>query len=181
MKYVALFRGINVGGNRKVSMSELRQQFEMNGYTNVSTYINSGNVIFESTVQPDAKHLQKVLETYFGFTLDLVVLPAVTVIAIADSIPTDWANDTPSPDKSGQKSDVLYLFEDIDTPDVLNKIPWVSELETMKYVEGAILANISRKNQSKSSLLRIVGTPLYRRMTIRNITTAKKLADLVRQ
>ncbi|TGN13385.1 DUF1697 domain-containing protein [Leptospira ilyithenensis] len=48
MKYIALLRGINVGGNRKVEMKKLRNLFESLGYINVSTYINSGNVIFES-------------------------------------------------------------------------------------------------------------------------------------
>ena len=49
----------------------------------------------------------------------------------------------------------------------------------MIYVDGAVLANISRANQSRYSLLKAVGTPLYRQMTVRNISTAKKLAELV--
>ena len=50
MKFIALLRGINVGGNNKVSMSELKVIFEQAGMQNVSTYINSGNVIFESNI-----------------------------------------------------------------------------------------------------------------------------------
>ena len=48
MRYVALLRGINVGGNNRVPMPELRACFEAAGYENVKTYINSGNVIFDS-------------------------------------------------------------------------------------------------------------------------------------
>ena len=48
MEYVALLRGINVGGNNKVVMSELREQIADEGYTNVRTYINSGNLLFEA-------------------------------------------------------------------------------------------------------------------------------------
>lgn len=181
MKYVALFRGINVGGNRKVPMAELRQQFEALGYTHVSTYINSGNVLFESEAAPDVARMRVVLEAHFGFTLDILILSARQVITIADAIPADWTNDMPKPDKSGQKSDVLYLFDNVNAPDVLTRIGYRPDIETMQYVDGAVLANITRRNQTKYSILRIVGTPLYRGMTIRNITTAKKLADLVRE
>lgn len=45
-KYIALLRGINVGGNNKVSMKELKAIFEQNGFDDVATYINSGNMIF---------------------------------------------------------------------------------------------------------------------------------------
>jgi uncharacterized protein (DUF1697 family) len=48
MKYIALLRGINVGGNHKVEMKNLKALFESLGFSDVSTYINSGNVIFES-------------------------------------------------------------------------------------------------------------------------------------
>ena len=48
MEYVALLRGINVGGNNKVVMSELREQIAAEGFTNVRTYINSGNLLFEA-------------------------------------------------------------------------------------------------------------------------------------
>ena len=44
MEYVALLRGINVGGNNKVVMSELREQVAAEGFANVRTYINSGNL-----------------------------------------------------------------------------------------------------------------------------------------
>ena len=48
MEYVALLRGINVGGNNKVVMSELREQVAAEGFANVRTYINSGNLILEA-------------------------------------------------------------------------------------------------------------------------------------
>ena len=50
MKYVALLRGINAGKNRRIDMKELKLIFESIGCENVSTYINSGNVIFESNL-----------------------------------------------------------------------------------------------------------------------------------
>ena len=55
MEYVALLRGINVGGTNKVVMSELREQIAAEGFTNVRTYINSGNLLFEAEAEADAE------------------------------------------------------------------------------------------------------------------------------
>lgn len=179
MKYVALLRGINVGGNHRVPKAEFRAVLEELGFQDVEIYINSGNAVFTSDHQPNASEVQAVLEAHFGFPIPTLILSGEKIQAIAAAIPAGWANDAPKPDKSGQKSDVLYLFDDINRPDIIEKLGHKPEIETMIYVDGAVLANISRENQTKYSLLRIVGTPLYRQMTIRNITTAKKLAELV--
>lgn len=159
-KYVALLRGINVGGNHSVPKLVLRETFEKAGFQNVITYINSGNVVFESDIKPEANEIQVLLEKQFGFTIPTLVVSGKKIQRIAAAIPKDWTNDSPKPDKSGQKSDVLYLFEDINTPDILEKIGYDSKLETMLYIDGAVLANITRLNQSRSSLLKVVGSSL---------------------
>lgn len=180
MKYVALLRGVNVGGNHRVPRAEFQAVLEGLGFRDVVTYINSGNAVFTSDHEPLASEVQSALEKHFGFDIPTLVLPGEKIQAIAAAIPQEWTNDTPKPDKSGQKSDVLYLFDDINAPDIIEKLGHRPEVETMIYVDGAVLANITRVNQAKYSLLRIVGTPLYRQMTIRNIATAKKLAELAK-
>jgi uncharacterized protein (DUF1697 family) len=181
MKYVALLRGVNVGGNHRVPKAEFQKVLEDLGFKEIIIYINSGNAVFTSENEPKQSEVQAALEKYFGFNIPTLLLSSERIQAIAAAIPPDWTNDTPTPDKVGQKSDVLYLFDDINTPAILENLGYNPENETMIYVDGAVLANITRKNQSRYSLLRIMGTPLYRQMTIRNITTAKKLAELVAQ
>lgn len=173
MKYVALLRGINVGGNRKVPMADLRTTFELMGFTEVSTYINSGNVIFASDCVPDPNEIERVLERNFGFAISTLVLPAAAVVSVAEAIPDEWLNDTE------QKSDVLYLFPEVDSPDIVDNIGYRPEFETIHYIPGALISNVPRKSQPKSCLIKLVGTPQYRSMTIRNVTTARKLAQLV--
>lgn len=180
MKYVVLVRGINVGGNNKVPKAEFQKVLETAGFQNVLIYLNSGNAIGESKTKPDARKIQAALEAHFGFAIPTLVLSAAKVQAIAAAIPKNWTNDAPRPDKSGQKSDVLYLFEEVDTPDIIKQLSYRPEIETLLYVDGAVLANVPRKNQTKYSLLKLMGTPLYKKMTIRNITTARKLAELVK-
>jgi len=179
MKYVALVRGINVGGNHRVPKVEFQAVLEGLGFHDVVIYINSGNAVFASGTQPKAADVQAALEKHFGFDIPTLLLSADKIKVIAAAIPPEWTNDAPKPDKSGQKSDVLYLFDDVNAPDIIEKLGHRPEVETMIYVDGAVLANISRKDQSRYSLLRLMGTSLYKRITIRNITTAKKLAELV--
>lgn len=174
MKYVCLLRGVNAGGNRRVPMAEFRRVLESMGLKNVRTYINSGNAIFESETPPDPIKIRRLLEETFGFEIPALVIDSENLLRIVTALPAEWLNDY-----SEHKSDVAFLFPDADSPEILEKLGYRPEFETLLYVPGAILSNVARKNQSRSSLLRSVGTPLYKSMTIRNSTTARKLAQLL--
>lgn len=178
-RYVALLRGVNVGGKNRVPKAEFRAVLESLGFSDVVIYINSGNAVFSSDTPPDTTVVQAALEAHFGFPIPTLVIPGEKFARIAAAIPPDWTNDPPKSDKSGQKSDVLFLFDDVNSPDILKKIGYKPEIETMLYVDGAVLANISRANQSRGSLLKLMGTKLYSQITVRNITTTKKLADIL--
>lgn len=79
MQYIALLRGINVGGKRKVQMNLLRTAFEDAGFTNVRTYISSGNVLFE-TPETELTELVAVCDqlmvTTFGFSVRIAIVTA---------------------------------------------------------------------------------------------------------
>lgn len=178
-RYVVLLRGVNVGGANRVPKEDFKTILESIGCTNATIYINSGNAVCTSDDKLDAAKVRAALESHFKFSIPTLVLPAKTIQAIASAIPSDWTNDAPSPDRDGQKSDVLYLFDGINSPDIIQKMGHRPEFEQMIYVDGAVLTNVSRKLQTKSSLMRLAGTELYGQMTIRNINTAKKLAELL--
>lgn len=152
MKYAVLLRGVNVGGNRRVPSAEFRQVLEGLGFEDVVTYINSGNAVFSSQQTPASNQVQAALEAHFGFAIPTLVIPGEKVRAIAAAIPAEWSNDAPRPDKSGQKSDVLYLFDEVNLPGILDDLGHRPDIETMLYVDGAVLVNISRANQAKGSL-----------------------------
>lgn len=75
MKYFALLRGINVGGNKKVSMEELKDYFTDEGFTNITTILNTGNIVFDA--QKGLKSIQKqvdeLLEKNYDFSIPSVV------------------------------------------------------------------------------------------------------------
>lgn len=178
MKYAALLRGVNVGGTRRVPRQELQRVLEELGFRDVVVYINSGNAVFTSDAVPNSAEVQAALEGCFGFSIPTLVLSGEKVRAIAATIPPEWTNDSPQPDKAGYKSDVLYLFDNINTPDILEKIGHKPEIETMVYVDGAVVTTVSRANQTQGSLQKLISTKLYAHMTIRNVNTARKLAQL---
>lgn len=173
MKYVALLRGINVGGKNKVEMAVLRALFEAAGFTQVVTYLNTGNVVFEAAVKPDVEALQKRIAGAFGLNVPVLLLDANAICRIAESIPESWRND------DSQKSDVCYLFPEVDDATIVMKVGCNADVETGLYVPGAFLWNIERKNYSRGSLPKVIGTKLYSSMTVRNVNTARKLAELV--
>lgn len=88
MKYVAILRGINVGGKRKILMTDLKQLFLNLGFTNVRTYIQSGNVIFESN---SSQNLSTIIESAilgkFDFTVPVIVKSHETLSSIIDNSP----------------------------------------------------------------------------------------------
>lgn len=77
-KMVALLRGINVGGHKKIKMAELRSALEQSGLKSVQSYIQSGNLLFESAKQPMTleNQIHKAIESEFGFDVPVMVRPA---------------------------------------------------------------------------------------------------------
>lgn len=170
-KYVAFLRGVNVGGHTILKMSELKQMFESVGLENVQTYIQSGNVIFESKENNAAlleKRIERQLEKATGKEIRLFVRTMRQVKSIAN-----------------QK---LYTPKDNQTVHVviLNKTPnkklqkalisLNSEADDFM-VKGREVYNLRRVQEksvfSNNFIEKILGIPA----TTRNLTTIKKLAD----
>jgi uncharacterized protein (DUF1697 family) len=97
-KYVALLRGINVGGRNRVAMADLRRLTEELGHTEVATYIQSGNVVFTSS-DTDCAGLADALEQ--GIARTLAVQPVVVVLSRADL--AQVIADNPFPDEANPK------------------------------------------------------------------------------
>lgn len=173
--YVALLRGINVGGNHKVPMAELKKVCEKLGFTDVRTYINSGNVIFNtsgSVAKIDAT-LEEALKKKFGFDVPVVVRTAAQLQKVANVIPAAWQNNTE------YKTDALFLWEKFDSKTTIKKIAHDPKVDTLLYVPGAIVWHVKRKDYNKSGMHDLIGTEVYKHMTARNVNTVRILAGMV--
>ena len=176
MVYIALLRGINVGGKNKIDMKVLKQTFEKAGMKDVVTYINTGNIIFSSKGKSQTE-LSRILEDAihddFGLQIKVVVRSIDDVRAIINAIPDTWKND------KDMNSDVMFLWDEIDDESILTKLVIKPIIDTVKYVPGAILWSVDKKNVTQSGMLKIIGSKLYKQVTIRNVNTARKIYELM--
>ncbi len=171
-KYVCLLRGINVGGKNKVEMTKLKMAFETMGFTKVSTYINSGNVLFSGS-KPSAKKIEQSLTKAFGFAIPVVLRTAKNIIELNQFLPTEWQND------GVQKTDILFLWDSYDSAESIQKIKVRSGVDILRYFPGTIVWHIDPGLYTKSYMRYFIGTDVYKHMTARNINTVRKLAELL--
>ena len=157
-------------------MKVLKQTFEKAGMNDVVTYINTGNIIFSSKGKSQTE-LSRILEDAihddFGLQIKVVVRSIDDVRAIINAIPDTWKND------KDMKSDVMFLWDEIDDESILTKLVIKPIIDTVKYVPGAILWSVDKKNVTKSGMLKIIGSKLYKQVTIRNVNTARKIYELM--
>jgi uncharacterized protein (DUF1697 family) len=176
MRYVALLRGINVGGKNKVDMKQLKVIVEEAGMTSVRTYINSGNVIFSSSIRSRGR-LAEIIEApiakHFGFAIPVVIRDLKSVRAVVGALPAHSTNG------ATMKCDVLFLWDDVARPSILKQLTIRPEIDDVRFVSGAIIWTVDRDKVTKSGLMKLVGTPLYKRITIRNCNTARKILELM--
>lgn len=175
-RYVALLRGINVGGNNKVEMKKLKKVFEDLRYTDVLTYINSGNIIFstqEKNITKLTDTIEKAILKHFGFSVKILLRTAKNIKTLSQKIPQEWVND------AKQKTDVLFLWEAFDSKETLKLIKSTIGVDMLIYVQGAIIWNVERKNYTKSGMKKFIGTEIYKNMTARNVNTVRKLGEFM--
>ena len=176
MKYVLLLRGINVGGRNKVSMADLKDAITGLGYENVITYINSGNIIFNSTENIGVVNdkISQILNSY-PFKINKVILTKQEYIEELKNLPSWWNNDF-------YRKDVLFYSEDIDFSSLkerINNIP-LNE-ENVYFGKRAVFwGKFNEKNYLKTAYHKyLIKESFYKDVTIRNGRTFMKIAELL--
>lgn len=159
--YIALLRAINVGGYRKIKMADLRNMFEKLGFKNVQTYIQSGNVIFDSDEEDSDKLSQSIEEKIKSdFGHDVPVM-----IRTRDKL-KNLINDNPF---EGQDEDpfMLYVTFFLETPPQEKQQEMTSlssEIERFEFLNGELFSLIDKKTDQKTNFSngyveKIIGIP----------------------
>jgi uncharacterized protein (DUF1697 family) len=178
MKYIALLRGINVGGNNKVSMQDLKKSFDKAGFQNVSTYINSGNVIFESNETDTASLItqcRELLEKEYGFPIELTVIAAASLKDALEHAP-DWWRDDPE-----AKHNAIFVIPPATPDGIIADVGAAKpEYEKVAAYQNVIFWSAPLKTFSRTRWSKIVGSKAYQYVTIRNANTARKLLELLK-
>ena len=175
MTYVAFLRGVNVGGKGIVSMAAIKETLIALGLSDVRTYINSGNIVF-STRASDVRRLtariEKALEQHTGMAIKVLLMDHKALKKMIDSIPRTWVDD------KTMRTYVLLLWKELDDRRILDRLPIKPGVDELRYTPGAVVWRVDRENVRRSHMNRIVGTPLYKQVTIRSANTMRKLNEL---
>ena len=178
--YVILLRGINVGGKNIIPMAELRNRLAEDGFSDVATYIASGNVLLNSErpAEQVKTRIEDLLVKNFnlddGFVKALVLKPE-QLQAVIDQKPPGFGEE---PEK--YRSDVFFLME----LDAQEAMPVFKPREGVDQVwpgVGVIYSQRLTAQLSKTGINKIIGTAAYKSMTIRNWNTTTKLLEMIKQ
>lgn len=179
MEYVALLRGINVGGKNKVVMSELREQVTAAGFGHVRTYINSGNLLFEAEADAPsedvAQAVEQLLKLRYDFPIRLALLTAQEYLAQLDELPDWWHGEV-------ARRDALFYTRGLDRDHVRERIE-AMELgdEAVYFGEHAVFwGKFDEKSFLKTAYHKcLLREDFYRQVTIRSGSTVEKIAALL--
>ncbi len=176
MKYVALLRGVNVGGKNKVPMLSLKKCLGALGYSNVSTYVASGNVILESDKPADKikADIEEALIKNFKLDDDLIkvlVLTRERLQEVVDNKPEGFGDQSEK-----YHSDVIFLIG-IDSAYAITLFKPREGVDKVWPGRGVIYSQRLSSQRTKSRLGIIMGTAAYKSMTIRNWNTTTTLLE----
>jgi uncharacterized protein (DUF1697 family) len=173
---VALLRGINVGGKTLIKMADLKSCIEALGLDDVSTFIASGNVLFE-TGRRDAAGLEgeieRAIEERFGLRVKVVVLDRAAYARIVKTVPKAWVGD------ASLRANVAFVRRGTDAKKVVRELAPDPAIEEVKPIGGAILWATKRDALNRSVMRKLIGGAAYKDLTVRNLNTTLKLHELL--
>ena len=179
IKYFALLRGVNVGGKNIIRMADLKIAFERRGFQNVSTYINSGNIIFSSELDEDLikEACENLISENFGMDIPVCVISADELIDALSHAPDWWNNN------SQARHDAFFVIPPMTAAYVVAHVGQIKEeYESLAYYGRVIFWSAPIATFSRTTVSRISkDRAMYCAITVRNANTALKLAKLAEE
>lgn len=176
--YLALCRGINVGGKNIIKMKDIKNIFQKMYFTDIITYIQSGNIIFTDINGYDkitvTTMIEAVMSKQFNYEARIVLLTGQELIEVMNDIPPRFGEDT-----GNYRYDVWFLKEPLTATEAIQHIRIREGVDTAYAGKRVIYTSRLISLAGKSYLSKIIQHPMYRQITIRNWNTAKKLWALM--
>ncbi len=176
-RHVALLRGINVGGNNIIKMTDLRAGFEAMGFGDVETYIQSGNVVFSSKPATKAtltRTIEKTLSEAFGYAPLVVLISSKELERVVAQVPGGFGK---QPDR--YRYDVMFVKEPLTPSEALVQITTKPGVDEVHAGDHALYFRRLISKAAQSHLPKLVQRPVYKRVTVRNWNTTTKLLAMV--
>jgi uncharacterized protein (DUF1697 family) len=175
LNYLALLRGINVGGKNLVPMADLRTAFEEMKFDQVATYIASGNVLFGAPRQKRetlTSRIESKLSERFGTELRVVVVSQSELGKVVEGAPRGFGSDS-------HRCDVIFLRRPLTVKKTFGLLETKEGVDSAWAGAGVLYFSRLAARASSSRMSRIVALPEYQNMTIRSWSTTVKLRDLM--
>ena len=177
IKYIALLRGINVGGKNIIPMPQLIKAFEQRGFINVSTYINSGNIIFDSDTKDEMAIkdvCEELITANFGLNISVGIITSRELTEALVNAPFWWNSDKEA------KHNAIFVIPPMTSAEACEQIGEIKpEYEQIAYHGKVIFWSAPLATFSRTRLTKIVqNKTMYNSLTIRNANTTLKLAEL---
>ncbi|MEG2235160.1 MAG: DUF1697 domain-containing protein [Clostridia bacterium] len=181
MQYIALLRGINISGKNKISISELKFELEKNKYQNVSTYLNTGNVIFESDIDDKETIMQdiyNIIKNKFNLEIPLFIMTSLELEDILNNNPNWWGTDNKK-----IYDNIIFIIPPTRYEDVYNTIGEPKEdIEQIKEYNNYIFWSYDLKNYRKSNWWsKTASTNINNKITIRTANTMRKVLEICKR
>lgn len=176
-QYLALLRGINVGGNNIIKMADLKACFEDMGFTEVVTFIQSGNILFRSAEKDKTKLTRKIeqgLSKRFSYKSRLVVVTYKELKQAVEGAPKGFGKES---DK--YRYDVIFLKAPLSPPEAMKNVSIKEGVDSAYAGKSVLYFSRLISKASQSYLTKTIKLPVYQNMTIRNWNTTTKLLALM--
>jgi uncharacterized protein (DUF1697 family) len=176
-RYVALLRGINVGGKNLIKMALLKGCFEKQGFFDVTTYIQSGNVVFsakDSGAAALCRRIEAALAKTFSYRASVVLRSRDEMRAVVRKAPKGFGEE---PMK--YRYDAIFLKAPLTASVAMKSILTRTGVDEVHAGDGVLYFSRLIKKASQSKLSRVVSLPVYQSMTIRNWNTTTALLRML--
>ncbi len=178
MKYIVLLRGVNISGKNKVSMPKLKQLLEENSYQNVSTYLNSGNIIIESNINNKEliiENISKIIEFNFNIKIPIYIMTVPELEDILNNSPSWWGTTNKE-----IYDNLIFIIPPTTYEEVYNTIGSPKEnVDQIEEYHNTIFWSFVLKDYRKSTWwIKTASTSITNKITIRTANTMKKLLQL---
>ena len=177
-RYALLVRGINVGGKNKVVMAQFRQELTELGLEKIETYINSGNIFFDTNIARIqlVEDLKGFFERHYPFIQSFSLLSIEDYEEELRNLP-DWWNHEMA------RKDVLFYTEGLDMNQVIEKVNSLELVDEELHFGklGVFWGKLSEASYSKTAYHKhLLKMPFYRQITIRNAKTFDKIGQMLK-
>lgn len=168
-KYIAFLRGINISGKNKIAMKDLKEGFESLNFSNVQTYLNSGNVIFESEDNNARQKIEKMIKDKFSLEIPTYLISFKKLEDILAHAPK-WWNDVST------YNNIIFILSN-ETPEKIKEVigDISEEYEKIETYDNIIFWSYDKKYYQKCKWWKKTAQRgIGEKLTIRNANTIRK-------